>query len=87
MNPKFIKVDTVGVDQPVLEGAYKLLRDSAVPSVIANCYCGIASILLWKRWSTLKKYFVPIWKNIAILAISRLSGGSSADFRPGTSHG
>ena len=48
MNPKFIKVDTVGVDQPVLEGAYKLLRDSAVPFVIADCYCGIASICFEK---------------------------------------
>lgn len=26
MNPKFIKVDTVGVDQPVHEGAYQLLK-------------------------------------------------------------
>ena len=48
MNPKFIKVDTVGVDQPVPEGAYQLLRDSAVPSVIAICYCGIASICFGK---------------------------------------
>ena len=58
MNPKFIKVDTVGVDQPVLEGAYKLLRDSAVPFVIADCYCGIASICFGKEWSTPKKHFV-----------------------------
>ena len=48
MNPKFIKVDTVGVDQPVLEGAYKLLRASAVPIVIADCYCGTASICFGK---------------------------------------
>ena len=44
LNPKLIKVDTVGVDQPVLEGAYKLLRDSAVPC----CYGGIASICFGK---------------------------------------
>ena len=66
----------------MLEGAYKLLRDSAVPFVIAELHP-----FALEKMERSQEHFIPIWKKIAILAISSLFGEGSADFRPGTSHG
>ena len=66
----------------MLEGDYKLLRDSAVPFIMAELH-PFALEKMEHSQETLHTYM----KKIAILAISSLSGGGSADFRPGTSHG